>query len=217
MQVDYIAHMGSDLTVVNAARVSFNKESELVEGKISEKDEKLIKFLADHNHWTPFGHCTIQFRVKAPIFIARQLGKHQIGLVWNEVSRRYVDYQPEFYFPDSWRGRPKDGLKQGSDENEEIEFIGDVRTGSLHNEVVALSKDYYNQMIRAGVSPEQARMLLPQSTYTEWYWSGSLYAFFRVCQLRLHKSAQKEARDIAQKIFNHCQKLFPISWKYLNN
>ena len=124
MQVTLIDHMGSDLTVVNAARVSFAKESEWesitpagpVKNVLKDNDEDLISYLARHNHWTPFGHCSVSFRIKAPVFVARQLGKHQVGLVWNEISRRYVDYEPEFYYPDRWRGRAKN-KKQGSSNN----------------------------------------------------------------------------------------------------
>ena len=143
MEVKLIDKMGSDLTVVNAARVSFAKESEweqitpagAVPGMIKEKDEKLIGFLAKHNHWSPFAHCSLQFRIKAPIFVARQLVKHQVGLSWNEISRRYVDYEPDFYDPDIWRARHED-KKQGSDEESNVEWIDrDTRTGRLHVEV----------------------------------------------------------------------------------
>ena len=116
MQVEYIDKMGSDLTVVNAARVSYSKQAE----KFEDRDEKLLKFLAIHNHWSPFAHASIQFRIKAPVFVARQLVKHQVGLVWNEVSRRYVDFPPELYAPTEWRGRPLNS-KQGSDGTVELD------------------------------------------------------------------------------------------------
>ena len=203
MKVDLIDHMGSDLTVVNAARVSFNKTS----SSLTEKDIKLINYLAKHKHWSPFSHCFIQFRIKAPIFVARQLGKHQVGLAWNEVSRRYVDSEPEFYKPVMWRGRAENA-KQGSDgivkiTLDDVQFAYDTALRT------------YKEMLDQGVAPEMARMVLPQNTYTEWYWSGSLYAFSRVCKLRLDKASQLEVQEIAQNISDDCTKLFPNSWTAL--
>ena len=211
-EVSLIDHMGSDLTVVNAARVSFGKKkTEFTDG-----DAKLIKYLADHNHWSPFGHCSVQFHIKAPVFVARQLVKHQIGLTWNEISRRYVDFPPEFYDVDVWRGRPVD-KKQGSSENT-IEWVNrDRRTDTLKSEVENIALKNYNTMIEAGVAPEQARMILPQSMMTEWYWSGTLYAFARVCNLRCSPDAQIESKEVADKIALHCETLFPCSWRSLWN
>ena len=207
MEVELIDHMGSDASVVNAARVSFGKRIK----EMSEGDTKLIKYLAQHNHWSPFGHASLQFRIKAPIFVARQLVKHQVGLTWNEISRRYVDYEPEFYEVDSWRGRPIN-KKQGSSE-EEIEWIDrGTRTDSLQSQVETIALKNYNRMLEAGVAPEQARMILPQSMMTEWYWSGTLYAFARVCNLRCAEDAQYETRIVANLINDECEKLFPISW-----
>ena len=203
MKVELIDSMGSDLTVVNAARVSFDKTSE----ELTDKDIKLITYLANHNHWSPFSHAFLQFRIKAPIFVARQLGKHQVGLSWNEVSRRYVDYEPEFYEPEAWRGRP-DNVKQGS------EGIVAINPSSYGIRMKDLIK-HYNSLIKMGVAPEMARMVLPQSVYTEWYWSGSLYAFARVCQLRLDKTAQLEVQEIARQLSAYCNTLFPYSWKAL--
>jgi len=226
IKVDYINHMGDDLTVVNAARVSFDKESEAVDWFDTEqsnhyfplpvldpKDVKLIKYLAKHNHWSPFSHCFIQFRVKAPIFVARQLMKHTVGLAWNEVSRRYVDSKPEFYQPTYFR-RKAPNVKQGSssepvkshiDWNETV----DKYTGTM----LAL----YDAMLKEGICAEQARMILPQSMMTEWYWSGSLYAFARVCQLRLAKEAQAETRIVAENICRICSEVFPNAWDALMN
>jgi thymidylate synthase (FAD) len=185
MKVELIDKMGSDLSVVNAARVSYSK----IKDKFDEKDERLIKYLAEHEHWSPFAHASMQFRIKAPIFVARQLVKHQVGLVWNEVSRRYVDDAPEFYVPESWRGRPKNS-KQGSD--------GVVNTDEeYYNRYVNGCKVYYSLLLNEGVAPEQARMVLPQSTMTEWIWSGTVYAFARVCNLRCKSDTQKETRDVA--------------------
>jgi len=212
VDVELIDHMGSDASVVNAARVSFGKRIT----EMSEGDTKLIRYLAKHNHWSPFGHASVQFRIKAPIFVARQLVKHQIGLTWNEISRRYVDYEPEFYEVDKWRGRPVD-KKQGSSE-ENIEWINkNIRTGALQSQVENVALANYNLMIGAGVAPEQARMILPQSMMTEWYWSGTLYAFARVCNLRCAEDAQYETRIVANLINDECEKLFPISWTELRN
>ena len=214
MDVELIDHMGSDASVVNAARVSFGKRIK----EMSEGATKLIKYLAKHNHWSPFGHASVQFRIKAPIFVARQLVKHQVGLTWNEISRRYVDYEPEFYEVDKWRGKPIN-KKQGSSE-EEIEWVDgneEVSTTSLQTEIEALAEYNYNWMLRAGVAPEQARMILPQSMMTEWYWSGTLYAFARICNLRCAEDAQYETRIVANLINDECEKLFPISWTELRN
>ena len=212
MSVRVVDHMGSDLTVVNAARVSFGKTV----SEMSEKDTKLIRYLAKHGHWSPFGHCSVQFHVKAPIFVARQLVKHQIGLTWNEISRRYVDSEVEFYDVEKWRGRPVD-KKQGSSEKD-VEWINrSIRTGALLSQVENIALLNYNMMIGAGVAPEQARMILPQSMMTEWYWSGTLYAFARVCNLRCAEDAQYETRIVANFINDECKELFPISWEELRN
>ena len=191
MDVELVDHMGSDLSVVNAARVSFGKRKE----EFTEGDKKLIGFLAKHGHWSPFGHCSLQFHIKAPVFVARQLVKHQIGLTWNEISRRYVDYEPEFYEVDKWRGRAED-KKQGSDEENTIEWVNrSQRTSALQYQVENIALKNYNIMLEAGVAPEQARMILPQSMMTEWYWSGTLYAFARVCNLRCCLLYTSDAAD----------------------
>jgi len=206
MNVTLIDKMGSDKTVVNAARVSFAKQIEGHRVGLSQKDEKLIKYLADHNHWSPFAHASLQFRIKAPVFVARQLVKHQVGLVWNEVSRRYVDDEPEFYIPFMWRKRPPKSIKQGSSD-EEIEY-------DVSNEIGILKK-LYNDMIEKGIAPEMARMVLPQNMMTEWYWSGTLYAFARVCNLRLKEDTQSETRDVVTHIEQVMKDQFPISSQYL--
>ena len=206
MKVDLIDSMGTDLTVVNAASVSFDKTS----STLDDKDIKLIKYLAKHNHWSPFSHCFVQFRVKAPIFIARQLAKHQVGLSWNEVSRRYVDSPPEFYEPETWRGKPEN-VKQGSDGEAKSQYFPNLYLG----EVTELALNNYDKMIVQGVAPEMARMVLPQNMYTEWCWSGSLYAFSRVCLLRLDKTSQAEVQEVAVKLSAHCWSLFPHSWDAL--
>ena len=212
MDVELIDHMGSDASVVNAARVSFGKRIK----EMSEGDAKLIRYLAKHNHWSPFGHASVQFRIKAPIFVARQLVKHQVGLTWNEISRRYVEYEPEFYEVDTWRGRPIN-KKQGSSEEEIMWIDRSTRTDALQSQVENVALNNYNRMLEAGVAPEQARMILPQSMMTEWYWSGTLYAFARVCNLRCAEDAQYETRIVANLINDECEKLFPISWTELRN
>ena len=207
MRVEYIDHSGSDLMVVNAARVSFHKES----AQLGESDEKLIKYLAEHKHWTPFSHPQVTFRIKAPIFVARQLFKHKVGLTENEVSRRYVDETPEFYFP-VLRQRPDNGMKQGSKD----EFPVNLELcETIINYITTRAGEAYDLLIREGVAPEQARMILPQSMYTEWYWTGSLAAFARVCSLRLDPHAQQETAEVARLISVKMEHLFPISWKYL--
>jgi thymidylate synthase (FAD) len=201
--------MGDDLSVVNAARVSFDK----VHLEMETGDEKLIKYLADHNHWSPFAHTSLQFHIRAPIFVARQLAKHQVGLVWNEVSRRYVSDDPDFYIPEEWRGSPED-KKQGSSDK-----IIDINKHNVMNDPyqVLLKKCLwtYQHLLEIGVAPEQARMVLPQSAYTEWYWTGSLYAFSRVCKLRQADDAQAETRHVADQISERCKIDFPVSWRHL--
>jgi thymidylate synthase (FAD) len=225
MEVGFVDVMGSDLTVVNAARVSFDKASDWEDLShddgsqpvltLSDRDAKLIGYLAKHNHWSPFAHTSIQLRVKAPIFVARQLVKHQVGGVWNEVSRRYVDSEPEFYFPKVWRGRPEGSIKQGSsgviDLNEQMDGGADALPTTICREALAS----YRAMLEVGVAPEQARMILPQNMMTEWYWTGSLMFFARVCRERLAPGAQQETREVAEQIANIVKPLFPVSWAAL--
>ena len=204
MEVKLIDHMGSDLSVVNAARVSFAKVHE----KFNEKnDVGLIKFLAKHDHWSPFGHASMQFHIKAPVFVARQLVKHQVGLVWNEISRRYVDTEVEFYEPKEWR-LAAENKKQGS---------SDETTTYNVKSTYHWCKETYENMLRAGIAPEMARMILPQSMMTEWYWSGTLYAFARVCNLRCKPDAQVETQMVANQINELAENLFPVSWKALRD
>ena len=233
IKATYLDHMGDDLTVVNAARVSFGKKSELetidwVNGRevkgLQAKDAKLIKYLAKHKHISPFGHCFASFHVKAPIFVARQLVKHKF-LRWNEVSRRYVDEEPEFYIPDVWRGRSAD-KKQGSDGVVELGFFSDKggRFEGYFGESTLTEAEWehrksslnlYDGLIGAGVAPEQARMVLPQSTMTEFYWSGSLDAFASMCKLRCAPDTQYESRVVANQISQVMGELYPVSWAAL--
>jgi thymidylate synthase (FAD) len=213
----YIDHMGSDLTTVNAARVSFGKKSHCEKTRwvdmdvwcgdmpvVNDKDSKLIKYLATHGHYSPFGHCFASFHIKAPIFVARQLVKHEY-LRMNEISRRYVDSEPEFYVPDVWRGRSKD-KKQGSDGV--VQNVND-------DQYTVYSLDLYDGLLQQGVAPEMARMVLPQSMYTEWYWSGSMDAFANMCNLRLKEDTQYETRLVAQQIDKVMGELYPVSWTAL--
>ena len=234
--VTLIDHMGDDLSIVNAARVSFGKRIELDASQyddveydsglwlgqipiLRDGDVKLIKYLAKHNHWSPFGHTSLQFHIKAPVFVARQLVKHQVGLVWNEVSRRYVDDEPEFYTPEVWRASAEN-KKQGSSD-EEIDINPAVGSGPQmvdnYQQVLKNSKWTYEHLLDLGVCPEQARMVLPQSMMTEWYWSGTLYAFASICNLRCKPEVQLETQMIAKEIDMQAGKLFPVSWEALRN
>jgi len=207
--VQYVSHMGNDLTVVNAARVSFHKESTEFGGK----DEKLISYLAKHNHWTPFAHPQITLRIKAPISIRTQLFKHKQGFVENEVSRRYVVEEPEVYFP-RWRTAPTDGAKQGS--SGQMEINDDYNTcNRAYMLVIEEAMHTYNMLLERGVAPEQARFVLPQGTYTEWWWTGSLAAYARVCKLRSDSHAQWEVREYSNGIGMIIRNLFPVSWAAL--
>ena len=224
----YVDHMGSDLSVVNAARVSFGKKHD----KFQDKDAKLIKYLASHGHISPFGHAFASWHIKAPVFVARQLVKHKF-LRWNEVSRRYVDDKIFFYEPDQWRGK-SDDKKQGSSDdtlsnldgipmygltvNKEVyqnrhrKGLRTIGTQHMANLVNQKAYHLYNNMITAGVAPEQARMVLPQSTMTEWYWSGSLDAFADMCRLRCASDTQAETQEVAWQIYHQMEDLFPVSW-----
>jgi len=219
-----IDYMGTDLSVVNAARVSFGKKSEslgsvtangVTRQVLHDSDTKLINYLAKHKHTSPFGHCFASFHIKAPVFVARQLVKHKF-LRWNEISRRYVDTKPEFYVPDVWRGKAED-KKQGSDgvieEATHIlysnnEFYGCIDETDPYYQCL----HSYEGLLRLGVCPEQARMVLPQSMMTEWYWSGSLDAFADMCNLRCAGDTQLETRLVANDICNSMKELYPVSW-----
>lgn len=246
MKVTYLNHMGDDLTVVNAARVSFGKNSEwawvekekrMGDGEwvpvkcdphLSEKDKKLISYLAKHNHWTPFAHCQVSLHLKVPFFVAAQVKKHQVGFVVNEVSRRYVDEEPEFYMPETWRRRAE-SVKQGStDEAVEVlehpEGLEDLWGGNdnkwhphLHVSYAShqVSLDTYRWLLRSGVCPEQARMVLPLSTYTEFWMTGSLAGWARVYDQRTDPHTQKETREVAKQIGEIIEPLFTVSWPAL--
>lgn len=228
MKVEYVAHSGDDLLVVNAARASFGKESEwdisgyeevvdeesrVVEyhpiKALKERDKKLIHFLAREKHVLPFRHPTITLRCQAPIFVARQLGKHQAGMSWSEESRRYIDSEPEFFWPDTWRKRA-DNVKQGSSDEEAIPH--DWRPRSAREAL----KDY-EYMLEQGVAPELARMILPQNMMITWVWTGTLLAWHHMLKLRLAPDTQKETRDFAKMVENILMPLFPVSMEALRN
>jgi thymidylate synthase (FAD) len=202
---------GNDLTVVNAARVSFAKES----AEFTEQDGKLIKYLAKHNHVSPFFHPQLRFRFKMPIFVAREWYRHQIGFARNEVSRRYVDTTPECWIPSPDQIRERDPkLKQGSKETQvdNAEMIHEMM--KTHTEVNVM---LYEDLLSKGVAPEIARCILPQSMMTEFIETGSLAAYARLYKLRTDPTAQREIRRYAEMIGELIEPLFPISWKALTS
>lgn len=215
MKVDYITHYGTDLSVVNAARVSFDQESDwYYEVKdwnaippaiqtLSARDKKLVEYLAKHKHTSCFEHQGATLRLKVPIFIARQIQRHRT-FSYNEVSRRYVDTPPEFFWPDKWRARA-DNVKQGSSD-EEVEVTHAI-VSSAHDASLAS----YNHMLEVGVAPELARMILPQNMYTEFYMTSNLRAWSHFLKLRLDGHAQKEVQDVAQQVHDILAPLFPVS------
>jgi len=226
--VHLVDHMGSDLTVANAARVSFDSESKWGQidghghGVLAERDVKLIRYLAKHNHWTPFAHPQITLRIKAPVSIRTQCFKHKQGFVENEISRRYVDNPPEFYHP-KWRHRPEGNAKQGSDGWLECvdgggETSGGFATHPLYESYKHLMNNAlrtYEELLASNVAPEQARFCLPQGMYTEWYWTGSLAAYARFYKQRIDEHAQWEIQQYAEAVGKIIQPLFPISWNEL--
>jgi len=224
IEVTYKGHMGNDLTVCNAARVSFGKETEWdyeesdaysFKQHLKTKDRKLIQYLAKHKHISPFGHCFASFHIKAPVFVARQLVKHKF-LRWNEISRRYVDSEPEFYHPTKWRGRSDDkkqgskGIVTGRDLEHHLELVDEA-----YRDILDIYKSITDPEYEINVCPEQARMVLPQSMMTEWYWSGSLDAFADMCKLRCAPDTQAETAEVAWGIDLKMIDLFPVSWKAL--
>lgn len=221
ISVEVIDHMGSDLTVANAARVSMAKESEwdfvpsglpnAGEKHLSARDVKLLNYLAKHKHWTPFSHPQVSFRITAPIIVARQWFKHMVGITRNETSRRYVDDAPTVYLPSSIRARPDGSIKQGSggthpDSDNWLEVMAQAAGTMLAT---------YEMMIEDGVAPEQARMVLPQNMNTEWIETASLAAICRACALRLDPHAQLETREIAEQMYELVAPMFPVSWAAL--
>jgi thymidylate synthase (FAD) len=208
--VQYMNHMGGDDTVCDSARVSMDKTADAF---TPHQNEKLITYLAKHNHWSPFAHCTLQLRFKAPIFVARQLAKHQVGFSWNEVSRRYVNSEPEFWLPDSLRNSA-DNVKQGSSDVINM-FTSSHRLAMNTSCRAALQA--YNAMLADGVCAEQARAILPQSMMTDWIWTGSLYGWSRMYELRVDAHSQREVQHYAHLVGAICSRLFPLSWRALSS
>jgi thymidylate synthase (FAD) len=216
IKVELIDVMGSDLTVVNAARVSFGKRSSYEEGVcgewlLPEKDKKLIKYLAKHDHWTPFAHTSISLWLQAPIPIRTQCFKHKQGLVENEESRRYISGRPTVFVPDTFRNTPVGGAKQGSSG---VHYDSDLWR-QTYQSVTETAVHTYESMIAAGVCPEQARFILPQGCEVQWIWTGNLYAFASFYKKRTDPYAQKEIQDLARMVGQIIEPLFPESWKAL--
>lgn len=212
IHAELINHMGDDLMVVDSARVSFNKQSQLdIDGTLTDKDARLISYLAKHNHFTPFTHPQITLRETVPIFVARQRFKHVVGFTYNEKSRRYVDDSPEFYYPTEWRSRPEGSVKQGSG----APIQHNIAAHDKYAAAIAKCEVAYEQLLEMGVAPEQARMVLPQSMLTSYYVTGSLAAFARLYKQRSDPHAQQEIQELAQQIGQIIEPLFPVSWKAL--
>jgi thymidylate synthase (FAD) len=207
MKAELLDCMGSDLTVVNAARVSFDRQHEALDGS----DARLIRYLAKHEHWTPFGHPQVSIRETVPLFVARQRFKHQVGFVYNEVSRRYVDTPPGCFYPESWRARPQGSVKQGS--GGDLAETTQVR--ALYADAMHQAMQAYADLLAAGVAPEQARMVLPQSAFTSYWVTGSLAAWARAYRLRIDDQAQAEIRALAVEWDRIIRPLFPLSWSAL--
>ena len=210
MKAEYISHMGNDMTVCDAARVSFAKEASNFS---EEQNKKLINYLAKHHHTTPFTHPQITLRETVPIFVARQRFKHVVGFTYNEVSRRYVDDAPEFFYPDVWRCRPEGSVKQGS----AGPIQHSVHATDMYEVFVKKAIQLYKDMLSMGIAPEQARMVLPQSMLTSYYVTGSLAAFARMYTQRIDAHAQKEIQELAEQVNSIIAPLYPISWAALTN
>ena len=211
MKATFLRPSGVDLDVANAARVSFGKHKD----ELDAKDTRLINYLAKHRHEIPFAHVGASFHFKAPIFVARQLAKHQVGFVWSEISRRYVTGGVEFWWPEKWRKAAVD-VKQGSSD----EGVPEMETASMRRyaeQTLAQALDVYQRMVAAGVCAEQARAWLPASTYTEWHWTGSLLGWARVWGLRTKAGAQRETQDLVRQIDGPLSGAFPYAWAALKH
>lgn len=224
MKIEYLMHCGSDNTIANTARVSMEEEGkwyELPENYTPEQRDKLIKYLATHQHTSPFRHTSVSVRCLVPIFLARQLGKHQVGMSWNEVSRRYVDTDPTFHFPDEWRSRPEKSIKQGSGSgavkecHDSYNYKGLYPVEDVYGNLITHALCVYEDMLENNVAPEMARMVLPQSMMTEYVWTGSLMGFAHIYKLRIDGHAQVEAQQFAQQLDTIIRPLFPVAWEAL--
>lgn len=231
MQAQYISHMGDDLSVVNAARVSFDKTSEweweccgkpfqgmsapeccgLPEPRLKDADARLIRYLAKHDHWTPFAHTSISLRMKAPVPIRTQCFKHKQGLVENEESRRYISSTPELFVPEYFRAKPEGSIKQGSGEKHPHSDGAKEAYVAMCMDAIAL----YESFVEGGICPEQARFVLPQGCQVNWIWTGNLYAFANFYLKRTDPHAQVEIQELAKQVGEIIEPLFPTSWKAL--
>lgn len=213
MKIDYMCHMGDDLLVVNAARTSFSKES----FKLTDKDAGLIAFLARERHLLPFRHPQVTLRCKAPLFVARQLGKHQVGMSWSEESRRYIKTDPEFYWPAKWR-KAADNVKQGSSDEEIKDYSSLWQFDSIEQDIDSFldeSLTFYNHLLASGLAPELARMVLPQAVEISWVWTGSLLSWVHMVKERTHPTAQRETQEFARMVEEIVAPLYPVSWEAL--
>jgi len=208
MKVELLNSMGDDLTVVNAARVSMAKHSD----ELNEDDKKLIRYLAKHQHWTPFSQVTVQLRYKMPIFVARQWFKHQVGFTRNETSRRYVDTPPEFWHPYQWRSRAV-SVKQGSGGSIEGPRLNEIE--DYYEKAISTAAEMYEALLSCGVAPEQARAVLPQAMMTEFVETGSLAGYARLYKLRTDEHAQSEVRVYALEVGEIMKQIAPVSWAAL--
>ena len=212
--IELLEHVGSDNSIANTARVSMQFDTtwnELPDDYTVQQRDKLIAYLATHKHTSPFRHTSITIRMNVPIFLARQLGKHQVGMSWNEVSRRYVSSEPEFFYPDGWRTKPDGSIKQGSAGIHEDN--GNIM--DAYDKHVRLTLDFYNELLEHNVAPELARMVLPQSMMTQVIWTGSLMAFAHVYKLRIDGHAQVEAQEFAKALDEVIRLLYPVAWAAL--
>lgn len=226
IKVELLDFMGTDLDVVNAAKVSFSKESEWEwqteyesgvpvndTPVLAEKDGKLINYLAKHDHWTPFAHTALKFRIAAPVPIRTQCFKHKVGMVENEESRRYISTTPEIFIPEFFRSKPEGSIKQGS---------GDVHPLSdtwleVYRDMTTDAVNAYLQMLEDGICPEQARFILPQGAIVNWIWTGNLVSFANFYNKRTDTNAQKEVQVVAELVGSAVESIFPVSWKALTN
>ena len=214
MRAEYITHMGDDLMIANTARVSFDKTIEEFtyrKDKPRGSDEGILEYLADHNHWTPYGHAIVSLRMKAPVPIRTQCFKHKQGFVENEESRRYISSSPELFIPDHFRNKPSGNAKQGS----EGIHVGSDLYLEVYKKQCESSIKIYENMVADGVAPEQARFILPQGCQVNWIWTGSLSAFSRFYNLRIDSHAQKEIQDLAKEVGSIIEPLFPVAWSKL--
>lgn len=209
IKVELLDHMGSDLAVVQAARVSFAKDIDSEFDSL--KDGKLINYLAKHDHWTPFAHTALKFRVAAPVPIRTQCFKHKVGMVENEESRRYISSTPEIFIPEFFRSKPEGSIKQGSADKH-------FRSDFWQDEYYRATKycvDVYLEMLADGVCPEQARFILPQGAIVNWIWTGNLVSFANFYNKRTDPTAQKEVQVVAELVGKEVERIFPVSWKAL--